>query len=54
MKQSEVWKDIQGYEGLYQVSSYGKIRSIDRSGEGKPGVTKITRIVIHQIIPLKI
>ena len=25
----EIWKDICGYEGLYQVSSYGRIRSID-------------------------
>jgi hypothetical protein len=23
----EIWKDIQGYEGLYQVSSLGRIRS---------------------------
>lgn len=27
---SEVWKDIEGYEGLYQVSSLGNIRSLDR------------------------
>ena len=26
----EVWKDIQGYEGLYQVSSLGRVRSLDR------------------------
>lgn len=24
----EIWKDIQGYEGLYQVSNYGKVRSL--------------------------
>ena len=24
----EVWKDILGYEGLYQVSNYGIIRSM--------------------------
>ena len=23
----EIWKDIEGYEGLYQVSNLGKIRS---------------------------
>lgn len=27
----EIWKDIQGYEGLYQVSSYGKIKNIKRN-----------------------
>ena len=26
----EIWKDIKGYEGLYQVSSYGRVRSLDR------------------------
>jgi len=27
---TEVWKDIEGYEGLYQVSNLGRIRSLDR------------------------
>lgn len=27
---TEIWKDIQGYEGLYQVSSLGRVRSLDR------------------------
>lgn len=27
----EIWKDIEGYEGLYQVSNNGKVRSIDRT-----------------------
>ena len=26
----EVWRDIEGYEGEYQVSSYGNVRSLDR------------------------
>lgn len=26
----EMWKDIKDYEGLYQVSSYGRVRSLDR------------------------
>ena len=26
----EVWKDIKGYEGLYQISNNGKIISIKR------------------------
>ena len=24
----EVWKDIQGYEGLYQVSSFGRVKRV--------------------------
>ena len=27
---SEVWRDIPGYEGLYQVSDLGRVRSLDR------------------------
>lgn len=27
---SEVWKDVQGYEGLYQVSNIGRIKSLNR------------------------
>ncbi|HIS18358.1 MAG TPA: HNH endonuclease [Candidatus Coprovivens excrementavium] len=27
---SEVWKDISGYEGLYQVSDLGNVKSLDR------------------------
>ena len=26
----EVWKDIKGYEGLYQISNYGNVRSLDK------------------------
>ena len=26
----EIWKDIQGYEGLYQVSNFGRVRSLGR------------------------
>ena len=27
---NEIWKDIPGYEGLYQVSNLGNVRSVDR------------------------
>lgn len=30
IKVGEVWKDIKGYEGLYQVSSLGRIKSLKR------------------------
>ena len=26
----EIWKDIEGYEGKYQVSNLGGVRSLDR------------------------
>ena len=27
---NERWKDIDGYEGLYQVSDYGRVKSLSR------------------------
>lgn len=29
-KDNEIWKDIKGYEGLYQVSSFGRVRSLPK------------------------
>ena len=26
----EIWKDIEGFEGYYQVNNYGDVRSLDR------------------------
>ena len=26
----EIWKDIKGWEGIYQVSNTGKVKSLDR------------------------
>ena len=34
---SEVWKDIDGYEGSYQVSNMGRVRSVDRVVTDKDG-----------------
>ena len=34
---NEEWKSIKGYEGLYEVSSTGKVRSLDRRIFAKPG-----------------
>ncbi len=27
----EIWKDIKGYEGFYQISNYGQVKSMNRS-----------------------
>lgn len=32
---TEIWRDIEGYEGLYQVSNLGRVRSLDRTVVGK-------------------
>ena len=33
----EIWKDIAGYEGKYQVSNLGRVRSLDRMVRRKNG-----------------
>ena len=35
--QIEVWKDIKGYEGLYQVSNIGRVKSLKRTFIDKIG-----------------
>lgn len=27
---NEIWKDIKGYEGLYQISNLGNVKSLSR------------------------
>lgn len=34
----EIWKDIKGFEGLYQVSDHGRVRSMDRFIEYSNGI----------------
>ena len=45
----EVWKDIEEFKGLYQVSNLGQIRSIDRITEYKTGAKRLTKGVVLSI-----
>jgi len=36
----ENWKDIKGYEGAYQVSNKGKVRSVSRTVLGADGISR--------------
>lgn len=36
----EIWKDIKGYEGLYQVSNKGRVKSLNYRRIGKEGILK--------------
>lgn len=38
-----IWKDIQGFEGLYQVSNDGKVRSLDRIINYKDGRARLEK-----------
>ena len=41
--QNEIWKDIKGYEGLYQISNKGRVYSIPRSINKSDGKTQFVR-----------
>lgn len=52
MENKEVWKPIPGYEGIYEVSSYGNVKSIPRvimRSDGKPYTVKTEKILKFQI-----
>lgn len=36
----EIWKDIPGFEGLYQVSNFGRIKSLNYRKTGKEHILK--------------
>lgn len=39
----EVWKDITSYEGLYQVSNWGRVKSLNYNHTGKERILKLTK-----------
>lgn len=39
----EIWKPIKGYEGIYQVSNLGRVRSLDRTHILKDGRTQFRK-----------
>lgn len=43
---NEIWKDIPDYEGLYQVSNIGRIKSTNKTIYLKNGKTKVSRSLI--------
>lgn len=44
---NEEWKDIVGYEGLYQVSNLGRVKSLQR--QSAPFYTKTGQISTYTI-----
>ena len=41
----EIWKDIKDYEGIYQISNLGNIKSLDRPKRnyGRPSKYRICK-----------
>ncbi len=53
MKESkkEIWRDIAGYEGLYQVSNLGRVKSLERPVAAKSGTKRTVRERILKSAP---
>ena len=49
----EVWADIRGYEGRYQVSSLGRVKSLARMRRGKGGSKVPVLEIIMALTPKK-
>lgn len=37
----EVWKTIPGYDGIYEISDRGRVRSLDRMAKGSNGIDEL-------------
>lgn len=48
MNTEEIWKDIPGYEGLYQVSDQGNVRSFKTTGKEILSVPKLRKQVLDE------
>jgi hypothetical protein len=42
MKTLEIWKPIKGFEGLYEISNLGRVKSLPKKGFNKEKVLKLT------------
>ena len=50
----EIWKDIEGYEGRYQVSNLGRVKALPRTVEGHNQHGKWTRTEPAKIMAQKL
>lgn len=51
MMENEIWKPVVGYEGLYEVSNLGRVRSLDRyAKQPKGGLRLIKGRILNQYI----
>ncbi len=47
----ENWKDIKGYEGKYQISNLGRVKSLGRIiGHGKGIFLNLSRLLLQNMI----
>ena len=47
----EIWKDIKNFEGLYQVSNLGNVRSLDRISVNSYGMPRKLKRASYEVTP---
>ena len=50
MPEKEIWKDVVGYEGLYQVSNLGRIKSLKRKCKSIHGYRTVSEKIYSQSV----
>ena len=45
----EIWKDIEGYEGYYQISNTGKVKSLERMKWNGKGYQKVPEKILEGV-----
>lgn len=45
-EEMEIWKDIKGYEGYYQISNFGKVKSLKRMRRFRGGLALINERIM--------
>jgi hypothetical protein len=48
--EGEIWKDIEGYEGIYQVSNVGRVKSLERTTKSSRNGTEYFRTIKPKIL----
>lgn len=46
----EIWKNIKDYEGLYQISNFGRVKSLERKVKNRYGYRIIKEKILKNII----
>jgi hypothetical protein len=54
MSNEEIWKDIEGYEGYYQVSNKGRVMSLSREVVCNNSTRVIKERILNQVINKKL
>lgn len=47
--EQEIWKDVKGYEGYYEISNLGRVRTVQRILTDKKGRKRIVKSMIRKV-----